>query len=325
MKKSFIIFYSWISDWPDNQNRKYIRNRLEEDLKKLKKEFSIEVAIESDTRGEDGTDTIDLSILHKIAGSDFFVGDVTSIVWENEKDGKAFIPNPNVLFELGFAASSIGWNRCLMVCNEHYGKLNGAPFDIRNHHIRGYLVGEKDLSLYTILKEKIEGYDTLLKEWKSNKEKSFDAGVFASINTLCSERELIDSISSFINERIYCREDFKWWDNRIYLYRHYQDCRFVDEEINNAYEAFLSSLEKLCQVATTYNIDHPHNKSLTGDEPDWDRQYRYLIQDPLDTIRDEDRAFEQQQRIDAEFSVLARTVIPCYEAFRDIVRRKLLV
>ena len=325
MKKSFSIFYSWISDWPDDQNRRYIKNRLEEDIKKLSKELSVTIVIESDSRGEDGTDTIDQSILRKIASSDFFVGDVTSIVVSDEKDGKAFIPNPNVLFELGFAASSIGWNRCLMVCNERYSKLNGAPFDIRNHHIRGYLVGEKELSLYAILKEKIEGYDALIKEWKSNKEKSFDADVFASINTSCSERELIDSISSFINDRIYSREEFKWWNDRIYLYRHYQDCRFVDEEINNAYEAFLSSIEQLCRVASTYNIDHPHNKSLTGDEPDWDRQYRYLIRDPYDTICDEDRVFEQQQIIDAEFSELARTVIPSYEAFRGIVRRKLLI
>ena len=325
MKKSFSIFYSWISDWPDDQNRRYIKSRLEEDIKKLSKELSVTIVIESDSRGEDGTDTIDLSILRKIASSDFFVGDVTSIVVSDEKEGKAYIPNPNVLFELGFAASSIGWNRCLMVCNERYGKLNGAPFDIRNHHIRGYLVGEKELSLYAILKEKIEGYDALIKEWKSNKEKSFDAGVFATINTICSERELIDSISSFINDRVFSREESNWWDGRIYQYRHYPDCRFLDEEIDGAYKAFLSSLGELYRVAATYSIDHPHNKSLTGDEPDWDRRYRYLIRDPYDTIRDEDRAFELQQRIDSEFSELSRTVIPSYEAFRDIVRRKLLI
>ena len=325
MKKSFSIFYSWISDLPDEQNRKYIRNRLEEDINKLRKEFSVEIVIESDSRGEDGTDTIDLSILRKIAVSDFFVGDVTSVVISGEKEGKAFIPNPNVLFELGYAASSIGWNRCLMVCNERYGNLNGAPFDIRNHHIRGYLVGEKELSLYAILKEKIKGYDALVKEWKSNKEKSFDAGVFDTINTICSERELIDSVSSFINNRVYSREESNWWDNRIYQYRHYPDCRFVDEEIDEAYEVFLSSLEEMYRVASTYNIEHPHNKYLSGDEPDWDRQYRYLIKDPYDTIRDEDRAFEQQQIIDKAFSELARTVIPSYMFFRDIVRRKLLI
>ena len=324
MKKKFSIFYSWISDRPDDQNRKYIRDRLIEDIKLLNKELSIEISIESDSRGEDGTDTIDLSILRKIAGSDFFVGDVTSIVDSKDNNVKSFIPNPNVLFELGFAASSIGWNRCMIVCNERYSKINGAPFDIRNHHIRGYIVGESDLKLYAVLKEKIESYDLLVKEWKSNKEKSYDAGIFASINTICSERELIDSVSSFINGRFYSRKDFKWWDERIYQYRHYPDNRFVDEEIHNAYESFLTSLEQLIHVAISYTIEHPHNKSLNGDEPDWDSRYRYLIKDPYD-ILDKDSAFEYQQRIDLEFNMLARIVIPNYEAFRDVVRKKLLI
>ena len=79
------------------------------------------------------------------------MGDVTSLVNEEENGGKSYIPNPNVMFELGFAVSTLGWNRCIMVSNESYGIIRNAPFDIRNHSIKGYLVGDRDLSLFTIL------------------------------------------------------------------------------------------------------------------------------------------------------------------------------
>lgn len=323
-KTRFTIFYSWMSDQPDDQNRRYIRNKLEEDIVKLSKSLSVELVIDSDSRGEDGSDSIDAVILKKIARCDFFVGDITSIVSDEGINGKSFVPNPNVMFELGFAVSSIGWNRCIMVCNERYGIIGNAPFDIRNHLIKGYIVGEKDLSLFEILKGKIEDYDKLVGEWRSNKEKSFDAEVFEAINSSCPERCLIDSISSFINDRTYTREEFHWWDERVYQYRHYPDGRFLDQDIHNAYESFLSTLEQLCRVAATYNIEHPHNRQLTGDEPDWDRQYRYLIINPYDSM-DEDKAFEYQKKIDAEFLSLAQTVLPSYEFFRDIVRKKLII
>jgi hypothetical protein len=40
-------------------------------------------------------------------------------------------PNPNVLLELGFAASTIGWENIICVINTAYGKPSELPFDIK--------------------------------------------------------------------------------------------------------------------------------------------------------------------------------------------------
>jgi sporulation protein YlmC with PRC-barrel domain len=52
-------------------------------------------------------------------------------------------PNPNVLIELGYAVSAIGWDRIIMVCNTHYGKLEDLPFDINRHRITTFSIKEK--------------------------------------------------------------------------------------------------------------------------------------------------------------------------------------
>lgn len=325
-KTNFKIFYSWMSDRPDKQNRKYIRNKLSADIKKLEKDLSVKILLDSDSRSEDGSKPIDESILKKITACDYFICDITPIpkgisFWNK----KTFIPNPNVLYELGFAVSAIGWNRCIMVYNERFGDISQAPFDIRNHVTVGYRIGTKELSLYSILKEKIKKYDDLIQEWRSNKEVSFDAAVFARINNICTEEEFWESIRFFIQNRVYNRKEFKWWDHKIHHYKTYPFNRFCDDEIHAAYLSFLDGLEELCRVASTYNVDHHNNKLLSGDEPDYDEQYRYLIRDPYDTISDSKKALKMQQEIDDAFSNLKRIVLPNYIDFRTLITKKLLI
>ena len=48
------------------------------------------------------------------------------------------IPNPNVMFELGFAVRSLGWDRVICICNEEYGDVETQPFDISKHRIITY-------------------------------------------------------------------------------------------------------------------------------------------------------------------------------------------
>ena len=327
MKKEFVVFYSWMSDRPKEQNIKFIRKVLADDCKKLEKKLGIKISIDSDSRGEDGSKSINENVLKKIATCDLFVGDITPVyprqswqLWLKPT------PNPNVMYELGFAVSSLGWNRCIMVWNSRYGNLSKAPFDIRNHITVTYEKGKQDLSFYDVLKSKIEHYDEYVKEWRAGKERSFDAEKYAEINKICSERNLVDSIDGFLTNQVYNSLEFNWWDNLYYYYHHYPDNRFKDEDIHQAYLAFLKELKRMTMFAATYNIQIRHS-----DRPDeevgtdeWRKEEIYKIKDPYQFL-DEQKAAAYQAKIDKEFYSLTPSVMNSYRAFRDIIRNKLLL
>src|SRR5690606_31862148 len=67
--------------------------------------------------------------------SDIFVADVTTINSEQDGGSDKFrpCPNPNVVFELGYAVAHLGWNRIVLFFNEAFGKPNQLPFDFDRH------------------------------------------------------------------------------------------------------------------------------------------------------------------------------------------------
>jgi hypothetical protein len=75
-----------------------------------------------------GCPDIGATILSKIDAASAFVADVT-IVGQTIK-GKP-TPNPNVLVELGYALSSLGWDRIVLVMNTAFGGPDLLPFDLR--------------------------------------------------------------------------------------------------------------------------------------------------------------------------------------------------
>ena len=123
------IFYAWQSQLPNKSNRTLIEEALSQALKKLAQEARelIEFQIDQDTRGTVGSPEISSTILQKINDCSVFVADITPV--GTLKDGK-LTPNPNVLFELGFAWHKLGENRVILVLNETYGSPEDLPFDI---------------------------------------------------------------------------------------------------------------------------------------------------------------------------------------------------
>lgn len=327
MKQQFTIFYSWMSDRPNDQNRKYIRKVIDKDSQKIEKELGIKITIDSDSRGEDGSKSIDETVLKKISNSDLFVCDITpaspQFSWFGNKKP---VLNSNVMYELGFAVSSLGWNRCIMVWNSKYGNVGYAPFDIRNHTTVTYRIGKQELSLFGVLKSKIENYDQYVKEWRTAKERSFDAEKYWRITQICSERNLVDSIDSFLTNRVYNGLEFDWWDKLIYYYNHYPDNRFVDEEMHHAYLAFLTELQKMVWVACRHNVQssysYPEGLDVSSDE--WKRLQTYKMRDPYETLTGE-KAFELEQKIDADFASLVPSLMESYNKFRNLIRSKLLI
>ena len=131
------IFYSWQSDLPNKDNRSFIENCIEKAIKKEKLglEIGLTVAIDRDTKETVGTPDIAGTIFDKIAKADIFVCDI-SIINGNYEGRKC--PNPNVLFELGYAVRTIGWDRIICFYNQKYGDIKDVPFDLSHRRIFCY-------------------------------------------------------------------------------------------------------------------------------------------------------------------------------------------
>lgn len=138
MKKR--IFYSWQSDLPNNTNRGFINTALDKAIEKIKSDttYSIIPFLDRDTMGMAGSPDISLTIFEKINNSSVFVCDV-SIVNNSEGNSRP-TPNPNVLIELGYAVSKLGWECIILVMNEAYGSVELLPFDLRGRKVLTYSI-----------------------------------------------------------------------------------------------------------------------------------------------------------------------------------------
>lgn len=139
MKKT--IFYSWQSDLPNTTNRNFIGNAISCAVKDIKSEFVVELSIDKDTSGVVGTPEIVNTIFQKIKQSTIFIADI-SIINMNFNGRKT--PNPNVLFELGYAFNALGFERIICVLNTDYGKIEDLPFDLRQKRIFQYSLSKSD-------------------------------------------------------------------------------------------------------------------------------------------------------------------------------------
>ena len=130
------IFYSWQSDLPNRCNRGFIQKALENAAKAIRKDGSVKVepVVDRDTAGVAGAPDIAATIFQKIDESAVFVCDVSIV----EAGAKRPAPNPNVLFELGYAAKAMGFGRIVLVMNTAFGEHGLLPFDLRPKRITMY-------------------------------------------------------------------------------------------------------------------------------------------------------------------------------------------
>jgi hypothetical protein len=124
------VFFSWQSDIRAAACRTIIQDALEAAAKTIAADESVAITpvIDRDTQGVPGAPDIGATILTKIDAAAAFVADVTIVGRTN--GGKA-MPNPNVLVELGYALSALGWSRIVLVQNTAFGEPEQLPFDLR--------------------------------------------------------------------------------------------------------------------------------------------------------------------------------------------------
>lgn len=119
------VFYSWQSDLP--ANRAYLQECLENAISRHSN-YELETA----TRNSRGAVDIAQTILRKIDEADMFVADLSII--NPEAEGRK-TPNPNVLYELGYAVSRMGEAPIIMIVNTATTDIAELPFDIRNRRL----------------------------------------------------------------------------------------------------------------------------------------------------------------------------------------------
>ena len=134
-----ILFNSWQSDLPGN------RNLIDKCLRQVAD--AVDIKIESATRGAKGSPDIAATILTKIDEADIFLADV-SIINPAIVDGRK-TPNPNVLYELGYAFKALGQDNIILVANVDTTQTADLPFDIRNR--RMVLVSFEDSSAKNVI------------------------------------------------------------------------------------------------------------------------------------------------------------------------------
>jgi hypothetical protein len=128
-------FYAWQSDTDEFANHHFIAQALQSAIVRLNADLQIQeseagLAFDRDVYGEPGMPAIADTILRKIAEASIFVGDLTFVTKIEVRGKPKYLPNANVSIELGYAASSIGFERIVCVFNEHYGSPGDLPFDL---------------------------------------------------------------------------------------------------------------------------------------------------------------------------------------------------
>lgn len=123
------VFYSWQSDLPNRSNRTFIQDALQKAIDAvLEVDLEIDLVLDRDTIDTPGAPDIAQTILGKIDRAAVVVADVSIF---GTTDGGRSTPNPNVLFELGYAARAFSWAYVLPVLNLATGEIEDLPFDLR--------------------------------------------------------------------------------------------------------------------------------------------------------------------------------------------------
>lgn len=148
------IFYSWQSDLKPSKHKYFIEKCLKNALSELEHEANIYMEFDRDTFGLNGSPDITQTIFDKIDKSVLFVCDISIISCQGAKKA----PNPNVLIELGYAVSKLGWERIICLFDSNTGSIEELPFDLRQKRITVFNPenAKEENRITDILKQNIE-------------------------------------------------------------------------------------------------------------------------------------------------------------------------
>jgi hypothetical protein len=224
-QKRVTIFYSWQSDSGLETNLKAIRNAIRLSANEIETEIpNLHIILDEATRDTAGSPNIPSTIFQKLDSCDIFISDITTINLE-ATNVKKKTGNPNVLIELGYAISVVGFGRMVLLFNKQHGIFpTELPFDIDRNRISDYHVkdkadtsGKNDLksllkSAIKIIIEKDPLKPSQLKQLTPNeKRKRYDVvnltKILSTINIPALDLFLVDA-PQVVHDRI-----FHYWES----------------------------------------------------------------------------------------------------------------
>ena len=197
------IFYSWQSDTDQECNHYFIRDAAKDALKALNEDYTIEDSpreefrLDHDTDGVPGHPAIVDTILAKIRNCQVFLADVTFVGStknhkaknQQSKKGRSttkYLPNPNVMFELGYASAVLSDRQLIMVMNTEYGSPDRRVFNVS--HRRDPLKFSLNPDVDRV--EKRQEHEKLRDKIKHAIRVMIDKGVFKGIEAEKAKIEL---------------------------------------------------------------------------------------------------------------------------------------
>ena len=326
----YFIFFSWQSDTESKYNRSYIKGLLNDFAASIS-DCSIE--IKESVGDSAGSPNIVDKVISEIDNCNIFVCDVTPITTYNNKK----LPNPNVLFELGYAVCHLGWERIICIANESYGAISDMPFDIRQNRISKYKYNEEGrnkLELDEFILKIINEYEEIEKRFNSNQIKDHYIKVFNSFISLIDEKEFVDGLLSMRMNFIHTGYDKELW-KRIIDFTNYPINRYITESLNETFETFVKEVG-IMKRRLGFITFPSHDwqcldplESHTQDEIDNNlKEERFGL--PNDIFREDipEAADSYWDRIDssqAEIRNLVDSVLKAYQHFRDSVKKNLFI
>lgn len=203
----YTLFFSYQSDTADEY--KFIKEILDNQLKTSLLQNGIELIVNYGMRDTAGNPALLDTMLKKGEECDIFLADLTYVThFTNCKGYEKYIPNPNVMLELGHALNFHGNNHTIFIQNADYGEEKDLPVDLKGFRFPiSYKLTNK---LQSKVKERLikELSDAIIKVVKSvkreDKEKylPFEKFEYSQLKSTQNQYEFIvtDYYNSIVTE-----------------------------------------------------------------------------------------------------------------------------
>lgn len=272
MKKNINIFYSWQSDLSRETNEKAIRVEIKKAIPLIEEVLDeINLNLDEATRNAEGSPEIPTTIIDKISSCDIFICDLTTVNSKSQEGRK--MPNPNVMFELGYAVSMLGWSRIIMLFNNHYGNYQTElPFDLEKRRIVAYsLDNGTDNSGKGDLRVKIKNHIELIltnNPVKPSESKAKPASEIRrdkdikNLEALFSHIHLstIDIYIHYMPNRIIDKTFFFLYGAQDIVKS--SSFHIYNDELNNYIYNFMNLWEKTLSYSNLFKVDSTKNYTL---------------------------------------------------------------
>ena len=203
--KKLSLFFSWQSDVKNNHEK--IGEALRKACDDIRSEGEYDIVYDESTWTRSGSPVIEDVVLEKIQKCDLFIADLTPVATTSKKD----FPNPNVLYELGVAKSSMIDDVILLLYTGTID-INRMPFDINHQRMSRFSKGTITDFVRQMAQTAVENPKHKSAFDDNDKFLYFDINVRKNItsgkylpNVFIEEREIKQNLRDFVDPYTFCK------------------------------------------------------------------------------------------------------------------------